>query len=84
MVLCTPGNQPRRERKKDTWTQALMKQRCFNDFSEYIKAVLQGISFDNGKDQKTKMYSNHYQGNKVLTMVIRSGDNPYLKKEGQN
>ena len=27
------------------------------------------------------MYSNRYQGNKGLTMVIWSGDNPYLKKE---
>ena len=25
-----------------------------------------------------------YQGDKGLTMVIRSGDNPYLKKEDQD
>ena len=36
--LCAPRTQPKRERerKKDTGTQALMEQRCFNDFSEYI------------------------------------------------
>ena len=27
------------------------------------------------------MHSNRYQGNKGLTMVIRSADNPHLKKE---
>ena len=30
------------------------------------------------------MYSNHYQGNKGLIMVTRSGDNPYLKKEDRD
>ena len=30
------------------------------------------------------MYSNRYQGNKELTMVVRSEDNPYLKKEGRD
>ena len=30
---------------------------------------------------ENQTYSNCYQGNKGLTMVIRSGDNPYLKKE---
>ena len=77
MVLCTPGNQPRREKKKDTWTQALMKQRCFNDFSEYIKAMVQEVSFDSDKDQKTKCTATVTKG---LIVVTRSGDNPYLKK----
>ena len=30
------------------------------------------------------MYSNHYQGNKGLAMVIRSGYNPYLKTEDRD
>jgi len=30
------------------------------------------------------MYSNCYQGNKELVMVIRSEDNPYLKKDGRD
>ena len=30
------------------------------------------------------MYSSGYQGNKELTMVIRSEDNPYLNKEGRD
>ena len=30
------------------------------------------------------MYSNRYQRNKESTMVIRSEDNPYLKKEGRD
>ena len=30
------------------------------------------------------MYSNGYHGNKELAMVIRSEDNPYLKKEGRD
>ena len=40
MGLCAPKNQPKREREKerktDTGTQALMEQRCFNDFSVSI------------------------------------------------
>ena len=63
-----------------------MEQRCFNDLSVsiyiYIYAVVQRISFDNDKRSENQMYSNRYQGNKELTMVKRSGDNPYLKKEG--
>ena len=31
-----------------------MKQRCFNDFSEYIHAAVQETSFGNDRDQKTK------------------------------
>ena len=40
--LCAPKNQLRRERerKKDTGTQALMEQRCFNDFSMNIYRLL--------------------------------------------
>ena len=73
-----------RKREKDTGTQALMEQRCFNDLSVsiYIYAVVQRISFDNDKRSENQMYSDLYQGNKELTMVTRSGDNPYLKKEG--
>ena len=75
-----------RKREKDTGTQALMDQRCFNDLSVsiyiYIYALVQRISFDNDKRSENQMYSNLYQGNKELTMVTRSGDNPYLKKEG--
>ena len=39
--LCTPKNQPRgeREREKDTGSQALMEQRCFNDFSVSIERL---------------------------------------------
>ena len=48
MGLCTPRNQPKRkrererererkkERQTDMGTQALMEQRCFNDFSVSI------------------------------------------------
>ena len=38
MGLCAPRNQLKRERerKKDTGTQALMEQRCFNEFSVSI------------------------------------------------
>ena len=42
-----------RERKKDTGTQALMEQRCFNDLSVSIYRLLYK-KFDNDKDQKTK------------------------------
>ena len=58
--LCAPRNQSRRvgererEREKDTGTQALMEQRCFNDFSVSIQAVVQEVSFINDKHQKTK------------------------------
>ena len=42
--LCTPGDQPEkeREREKDTETRALMEQRCFNQHSVGIYTVLQG------------------------------------------
>ena len=62
-------------------TQALMEQRYFNDLSvsmhrllykEFLSTVI--------KYRKPKMYSNRYQGNKRLTIVRGSGDNPYLKK----
>ena len=43
MGLCAPKNQPKREREKerktDTGTQALMEQRCFNDFSVSIYSL---------------------------------------------
>ena len=42
MGLCAPRNQLKRERerKKDTGTQALMEQRCFNDLSVSIYRLL--------------------------------------------
>ena len=46
--LCTPGDQPEkeregdreRERKKDTGTRALMEQRCFNQHGVGIYTVV--------------------------------------------
>ena len=69
-----------RERKKDTGAQALMEQGCFNDLCVSIYRLLRNF-FDNNKDQKTKQ-SNHYQENKELTLVIRSEENLYLKRDG--
>ena len=84
MGLCAPKNQLKREREKerktDTGTQALMEQRCFNDFfCEYIQAVVQEVSFVSDKDQKTKCTVTVTKGTGIM-MVTRSGDNPYLKK----
>ena len=44
--FCVPGNQPEidrereKERKKDTGTQALMEQRCFNQHGVGIYTVV--------------------------------------------
>ena len=49
-------------------------------FCEYIQAVVQEISFDNDKDQKTKHAAPVTKGTSDDSGT-GSGDNPYLKKE---
>ena len=73
-----------KERKKDVGTQALMEQRCFNDFSKsiyklrYKKFLMTMIKIRN------QAYSNRYQGNKGLIIATRSENHPYLKKGDQD
>ena len=40
--LWTPGDQPEKERERETETRALMEQRCFNQHGVGIYTVLQG------------------------------------------
>ena len=89
MGLCAPKNQQRRERekkerKKDTRTQALMEQRCFNDFSVsiqrlwYKKFLSTMIKI---RKPNERQLSPREQG---ITNGHKSGDNPYLKKGYQD
>ena len=70
-----------KERKKDTGPQALMEQKCFNDLSVsiyrllYMEFLLTMIKI---RIPNIQQLLPREQG---LTMVLRSGDNPYLKKE---
>ena len=47
-----------------------------------MQAVVQEISFNNDKDQKTKCTVTVTKGTGRI-MVTSSGDNPYLKKGGE-
>ena len=69
-----------REREKDTGTQALMEQRCFNELSVSICRLLYKeflLTVIKIRKRKVQQPLPREQG---MTMVIRSGDNPYLKK----
>ena len=74
------GREREEERKKDTGTQALMEQRCFNDLSVsiyrllYKRFLLTVIKIIKANVQQPLPRE---QG---MMMVTRSGDNPYLKK----
>ena len=65
-----------------------MEQRCFNDLSVSIYRLLYkkflSIMIKIRKPNVLLYVCNHYQGNKGLIMVTRSGDNLYLKKEDQD
>ena len=73
-----------KERKKDTGPQALMEQKCFNDLSVsiyrllYMEFLLTMIKI---RIPNIQQLLPREQG---LTMVLRSGDNPYLKKEDRD
>ena len=71
----------KKERKKDMGTQALMEQRCFNDLSVSIYRLLYKeflLTMIKIRIPNIQQLLPREQG---LTMVLRSGDNPYLKKE---
>ena len=75
------GREREEERKKDTGTQALMEQRCFNDLSVSIYRLLYKeflLTMIKIRIPNIQQLLPREQG---LTMVLRSGDNPYLKKE---
>ena len=70
-----------KERKKDTGPQALMEQKCFNDLSVSIYRLLYKeflLTMIKIRIPNIQQLLPREQG---LTMVLRSGDNPYLKKE---
>ena len=69
-----------KERKKDTGPQALMEQKCFNDLSVSIYRLLNKeflLTMIKIRIPNIQQLLPREQG---LTMVLRSGDNPYLKK----
>ena len=70
-----------RERKKDTGTEALVEQRCFNDLSVSIYRLLHkkflSIMIKIRKPNVQQLLPRE----KGLVKVTRSGDNPYLKKK---
>ena len=73
-----------KERKKDTGPQALMEQKCFNDLSVSIYRLLYKeflLTMIKIRIPNIQQLLPREQG---LTMVLRSGDNPYLKKEDRN
>ena len=70
-----------KERKKDTGPQALMEQKCFNDLSVSIYRLLYKeflLTMIKIRIPNIQQLLPREQG---LTMVLRSGDNPYIKKE---
>jgi len=70
-----------KERKEDTGPQALMEQKCFNDLSVSIYRLLNKeflLTMIKIRIPNIQQLLPREQG---LTMVLRSGDNPYLKKE---
>ena len=73
-----------KERKKDTGPQALMEQKCFNDLSVSIYRLLYKeflLTMIKIRIPNIQQLLPREQG---LTMVLRSGDNPYLKKEDRD
>ena len=69
-----------KERKKDTGPQALMEQKCFNDLSVSIYRLLNKeflLTMIKIRIPNIQQLLPRAQG---LKMVLRSGDNPYLKK----
>ena len=52
-------------------------------FCEYIQVVVQEISFNNDKDQKTERIATVTEGTGINN-GHQSGDNPYLKKEDRD
>ena len=73
-----------RERKKDTGTEALVEQRCFNDLSVSVYRLLYKEFLSTMLKIRKANILQLLQGNKELAMVIRSEDNSYLKEEGHD
>ena len=73
-----------RERKKDMGTQALMEQRCFNDLSVSIYRLLYKKFLSTMIKIRIPNIQQLLPREQGLTMVLRSGDNPYLKKEDRD
>ena len=71
-------------RKKDTGTQALMEQRCFNDLSVSIYRLLYKKFLSIMIKIRKPNVQQPLPRDKGLIMVTRSGDNPYLKKEDRD
>ena len=70
-------------RERKTWgPKSLVEQRCFNDLSVSIYRLLYKEFLLTMIKIRKRNVQQHDQGNKELAMVIRSEDNPYLKKEG--
>ena len=59
----------------------MMDQRCFNDLSVNIYRLLYKEFLSTMIKIRKPNVQQPLQGNKGLTMVIRSRDIPYLKKE---
>ena len=61
-----------------------MEQGYFNDLSVSIYRLSYKEFLSTVIKIRKPNVQQPYQGDKGLTMVIRSGDNPYLKKEDQD
>ena len=75
------GETERERERKTRGPKPLVEQWCFNDLSVSMYRLFYKEFLSTMITTRKPTYSNRYQGNKRLTMVITSGDNPYLKKE---
>ena len=78
------GRERERERKKDTGTETLMEQRCFNDLSVSIYRLLYKkflLTMIKIRKPSVQQPLPREQG---INNGHQSGDNPYLKKEDRD